>query len=154
MNQTATDWLRKGLAIKGGALVPLLPSGKNGITTLERPTGSELETLFLNTWRSCDGPELEREVCCLPPRKWRSDFLHRPSKTCIEVDGGTFSQGRHTRGDGFQRDCEKQNAHVLADYHVFRLTKAMITDPVLREIINFCVKRSRPAQGKPKRFVE
>jgi len=36
----------------------------------------------------------------------------------VEVDGGTWTGGRHTRGAGFEADCEKLNAAVIAGFRV------------------------------------
>jgi hypothetical protein len=38
------------------------------------------------------------------------------------VDGGVHSGGRHTRGAGFEVDCEKLNEAVLLGYRVLRVT--------------------------------
>ena len=38
----------------------------------------------------------------------------------MEIDGGTWSGGRHVRGDGYRRDCEKLNAATLAGWRVLR----------------------------------
>ena len=47
-------------------------------------------------------------------RKWRFDFVigHHPlnTKIAIEIEGGVFSHGRHTRGSGYVKDCEKLNS--------------------------------------------
>jgi hypothetical protein len=58
--------------------------------------GEETLALHLN---AC-GISYEREVCLIPDRKWRYDFLI--GNIVIEVDGGTWAGGRHTRGFGFQ----------------------------------------------------
>jgi len=44
----------------------------------------------------------------------------------VEVDGGTWTGGRHTRGAGFEADCEKLNAAVIAGFRVLRFTGAMV----------------------------
>ena len=44
----------------------------------------------------------------------------------VECEGGTFTRGRHTRGAGFEKDCEKYNAAVLAGWRVLRFTASMI----------------------------
>lgn len=59
-------------------------------------------------------------------RRWRADFAWPLQKVALEVDGGTWSGGRHTRGDGFERDCEKQAALVLAGWRLFRATGAQV----------------------------
>ena len=46
----------------------------------------------------------------------------------MEVEGGTWSWGRHVRPDGFERDAEKYNAAALAGWRVLRFTGKMVED--------------------------
>ena len=68
----------------------------------------------------------EREVVFAPPRKWRADF--RVGTLLIEVEGGMWTNGRHTRGSGFEADCVKYAEAMLLGYRVLRVTPAMISD--------------------------
>lgn len=71
----------------------------------------------------------EREVQFHPIRKWRADFLWaHPVKVMLEVDGGGFVNGRHSRGLGIEKDAEKQNAAAAMGYRVLRATPKMIRD--------------------------
>lgn len=38
----------------------------------------------------------------------------------VEIEGGVWSGGRHTRGSGFVQDCEKYNAAVEMGWRVLR----------------------------------
>ena len=62
-----------------------------------------------------------------PERKWRFDcawpFLW---KIAIEVEGGVFTQGRHTRGKGAVGDMEKYNAAALDGWRILRYTPQQI----------------------------
>jgi hypothetical protein len=40
----------------------------------------------------------------------------------LEVEGGVFSHGRHTRGAGFTADAEKYNVAALSKWIVLRVT--------------------------------
>jgi very-short-patch-repair endonuclease len=55
-----------------------------------------------------------------PKRKWRFDFADPANKIAVEIDGGVFAGGRHTRGMGFKRDCEKINAATVLGWRVLR----------------------------------
>ena len=44
-----------------------------------------------------------------PVRRWRIDFAWPDQHLALEVDGGVWIQGRHTRGSGYVKDMEKQN---------------------------------------------
>jgi hypothetical protein len=55
-------------------------------------------------------------------RKWRFDFAWPSRMLAVEVEGGTHSGGRHTRGAGYAADCEKYNAATIAGWRVLRFT--------------------------------
>lgn len=72
-------------------------------------------------------PEPEREVRFAPPRRWRFDYAWRQARVAVEIDGGVWTRGRHTRGAGFLKDCEKLNHASLDGWRVFRFTPKQIT---------------------------
>jgi hypothetical protein len=59
-------------------------------------------------------------------RDFRFDFAWPSQCLAVEVDGGTYSGGRHTRGDGYAEDCEKQNEAVIRGWKVMRVTTAQV----------------------------
>lgn len=73
-------------------------------------------------------PAPDREVVFAPPRKWRADLCWHPYRLIVEVEGGTWIQGRHSRGAGMRKDCEKYNAAALDGWRVLRFTGDMIRD--------------------------
>ncbi|AUL97471.1 hypothetical protein FORC54_3326 [Vibrio vulnificus] len=42
------------------------------------------------------------------------------------MEGGTWANGRHTRGKGYAADCEKYNVAALEGWRVLRFTGDMI----------------------------
>jgi len=76
--------------------------------------------------------EPEREYRFSPPRRWRFDFAWPDEKVAVEVEGGTWSFGRHVRGRGYAADCEKYNAAVIDGWRVLRFTGGMLRDDVER----------------------
>lgn len=66
-----------------------------------------------------------REYRFNPDRRWRADFFLEPS-LLIEIEGGVYANGRHTRGEGYEKDCEKYNAAILAGYKLLRFTPRMV----------------------------
>lgn len=72
-----------------------------------------------------NGIDFDREVCLIPGRKWRVDFLLKPTLV-VEVEGGSWQMGRHQRPRGFESDIAKYNALTLAGYSVLRFTTAMV----------------------------
>lgn len=109
---------------------------------------SDLEAAFDTYWRMVDGPDLTpehrfaAEIVGAGPglrsrldaaglRDWRFDRAHVPAMVAVELEGGVWSNGRHTRPAGFEGDCMKYNAAAAAGWLVFRLTGNMLeTDPL------------------------
>jgi len=73
------------------------------------------------------GISYERELMLIPGRRFRFDFLLAEFALVIEVEGGTWSGGRHTTGAGFKSDCVKYNAALELGYRVLRYTTDMVT---------------------------
>lgn len=69
-------------------------------------------------------------------RRWRADFAIPVARLLIEVEGGIWSGGRHVRGEGYLRDCEKYNAATLSGWRVFRFaTSQIVSGYALRTIL-------------------
>ena len=50
-----------------------------------------------------------REAQIIPNRKFRYDFYFPEHRLCVEVQGGVWSNGAHSRPTGIKRDYEKSN---------------------------------------------
>lgn len=85
------------------------------------------ETVFALDCR-IHGLKPEREYRFHPKRRWRFDFAFPDTKLAVEVEGGTWANGRHTRGAGYEKDLEKYNAAVLMGWRVLRYSTAMVMD--------------------------
>lgn len=59
-------------------------------------------------------------------RKWRADFHISNTKLLIEVEGGIWSNGRHTRGKGYLGDMEKYNTATMMGYQVLRFSTEQV----------------------------
>lgn len=75
-------------------------------------------------------PEPIAEYQFAPPRKWRFDwaFIDEEIKIAIEIEGGSWSGGRHTRGKGFANDLIKYRAAVMFGWRLLRYTTAEFAD--------------------------
>lgn len=73
-------------------------------------------------------PPLIREYRFHPERRWRFDLASPKFLLAIEIDGGTWTYGRHSRGTGIANDCEKYNEALLLNWRILRVTPQMITD--------------------------
>lgn len=72
-----------------------------------------------------------------PIRRWRFDFALLPlsKKIAIEVEGGIWSGGRHTRGGGYIGDMEKYNEAAILGWTVLRYPASNITDKIIKDLI-------------------
>tara|TARA_Y100001938_G_scaffold150636_1_gene242562 strand:- start:2846 stop:3205 length:360 start_codon:yes stop_codon:yes gene_type:complete len=68
-------------------------------------------------------PEIPiREYKFHPTRRWRFDLAFIDHKLAIEIEGGVWIRGRHTRGSGFISDMDKYNNAVLLSWYMLRFT--------------------------------
>ncbi len=82
-----------------------------------------------------------------PPRKFRFDYVWLQHRVALEVEGGAFVQGRHTRGVGYVRDMEKYNLATVMGWRVLRFTPDQVQqgEPIAS-------LASLLGDGKPHRF--
>lgn len=57
-----------------------------------------------------------------PTRRWRFDYAWPDRSLAVEVDGAIYVGGRHTRGIGVEKDCEKFAEALLAGWRVLRVS--------------------------------
>ena len=72
--------------------------------------------------RAAGLPEPVPEYRFHAARKWRADYAWPLRLVIVEIDGGVWTQGRHTRGAGVIADQRKLNAAALLGYRVLRYT--------------------------------
>jgi len=61
-----------------------------------------------------------------PTRRWRMDLCWPAIKVGIEIEGGAWIQGRHTRGSGFVKDMSKYNEAAILGYRLLRFTPQQV----------------------------
>ena len=83
---------------------------------------SKLETLMQTQILAHGLPAPTTEHEFYDGRKWRFDFAWPAECIALEVEGGTWNQGRHQTGAGFSADCEKYNMATLLGWRVLRVT--------------------------------
>lgn len=66
--------------------------------------------------------DVEPEFRFHDTRRWRFDYALPTCKIAIEVEGGVWTAGRHTRPRGFLGDMEKYNAAAALGWRVLRAT--------------------------------
>jgi len=59
-------------------------------------------------------------------KDWRLDFALPDYQLAIEIEGGAWTNGRHTRGKGFSDDLIKYDAAMRLNWNVYRCDPAMV----------------------------
>lgn len=67
-------------------------------------------------------PKPETEFRFHPTRRWRFDLAWPGRSLAVEIDGGVFVGGRHSRGAGVEKDCEKFAEAAILGWKVIRVT--------------------------------
>lgn len=80
-------------------------------------------------------PGVEREYKFHDSRKWKFDFAWPHARVAMEIEGGVWTGGRHTRGSGFLRDMEKYNAAGILGWRVFRATPQQVKNGQAIELL-------------------
>ena len=86
----------------------------------------ELFAVQVRAYRLDDG--MIREYKFAENRKFRFDFAWPTKWVAVEIEGGIWNEGRHTRGVGFAADCEKYNLATVDGWRVLRYTADMVRD--------------------------
>jgi len=76
----------------------------------------------IKTALSILGIESVREYKFLHDRRFKFDLAILEHKVCVEYEGGTFTNGRHTRGKGYSNDCKKYNLATMHGWKLLRYT--------------------------------
>ena len=80
-------------------------------------------------------PEPEREIRFAHPRRWRFDLAWPNLMLAVEIHGGVYTKGRHTRGKGFERDREKMNEAQLLGWKILEFsTGQIVSDACLEQL--------------------
>jgi len=80
-------------------------------------------------------PEPVAEHRFHPSRKWRFDYAWPDAKVALEVEGGAWTRGRHTRGAGFVKDLEKYSEATASGWRVLRVTPDQLLTPDTFDLI-------------------
>lgn len=93
-----------------------------------RSPGAVASVPFPALCRAAGLPEPVPEYRFAPPRRWRIDWAWPDYRLGLEVDGGVWTGGRHTRGAGWAKDSEKLNAAACAGWRMLRCTPQQLAD--------------------------
>ena len=83
---------------------------------------------FLTLWTQTGLSAPVAEYQFAPPRRWRFDYAWPDCRVAVEIHGGEWTNGRHTRGGGFTLDRWKMNTAQLRGWIVLEFTNTMLKD--------------------------
>jgi very-short-patch-repair endonuclease len=63
-----------------------------------------------------------------PDRKYRADFAELTHRLLVEVQGGSWISGAHSRGGGYERDCVRMAEATIAGWTILYVTGDMVND--------------------------
>lgn len=97
-------------------------------------------------FRACGFTAPAHEYRFAPPRRWRFDYAWPEYMIALEVEGGVFVGGRHTRGAGFVKDMEKYNEATARGWRVFRTTPRELLTNATAELMSRCMGAASAAE--------
>ena len=100
-------------------------------------SASQLEAELALQIKALGLPEPIREYQAIKGRKFRFDFawLDPEHRLLVEVNGGTYTKGAHSTGQGIRRDYEKCNLATLAGWRVLSFDGKSVKDGTAVEVI-------------------
>jgi very-short-patch-repair endonuclease len=99
--------------------------------------------MFVFLCRSYLKEECVRELRFHPVRRWRFDYAIPSHKIAIEVEGGVWTQGRHTRPKGFLGDMEKYNTATALGWRILRVTPETLTTGATLDLIKQTIRTTQ-----------
>ena len=118
------------------------PVARSSVSRKFGKTVSKGEALLENHLNALKIP-FTKEYRFHPERRWLADFRIDDMPILVEVEGGVFSNGRHTRGEGYTKDCEKYSAAAVNGWYVIRGTTEQIKAGLVIQWIEKLIERLR-----------
>lgn len=107
------SWLNKAKTVCSAPLcVARYQASKSALAKLEDSLFAEFKTFQL--------PIPERQYIFHPKRKWHFDFAWPDHRIAVEINGGIYTGGRHSRGATMELDYEKLNEATKMGWSVFQ----------------------------------
>jgi very-short-patch-repair endonuclease len=91
------------------------------------------------------GPGVRQRVKAAGLHDWRMDFAWPDLMLAVEVEGGAWVGGRHTRGEGFLADLRKYEAAQRMGWTIYRTAGELIKSGNALATIEQLIKAKRMA---------
>jgi len=95
-------------------------------------------------FRECGLPPMEFEYRFHETRKWRLDIAWVPEKVAVEVQGGIWIGGRHTRGAALLKEWEKLNNLAILGWRVLYTQPSDLMTEDFAAMVKMAVTRYTP----------
>ena len=105
---------------------------------------SDAGTQFMEQVKAAKLDIPQAEYKFLDKRRFRFDFAWPERMIAIEIEGGIWITGRHTRGAGYSRDMEKYNLAGLHGWGVYRFTPQDVYKGVALAFIKDVMNNNKP----------
>ncbi len=96
---------------------------------------SEQEAILLNRLRLLKVPAFVTQAMLIEGRKFRYDVCFPEFRVCVELSGAVWTQGKHTRGAGYEADCVKSALAQIAGWIVIACTPGQVESGVAGHLI-------------------
>jgi len=108
----------------------------------EKAEREHLECILARDIKAKKLPEPKRNYKFASDRNYASDFAYLEIRLLIEVEGGTWMNGRHNRPEGYEEDCKKYNLANLLGWTILRYTSEMVKSGyAIIEINDYVLKK-------------
>ena len=97
---------------------------------------SELEMMLVTRLERAGLPTGVGQHPVVTGRQFRFDRAWPEHMVAVEVQGGVWTNGAHSRGSGVQRDCLKLSMAAAIGWRVLPVTREMIEDGTAIELIS------------------
>jgi hypothetical protein len=104
---------------------------------------SAIVQTLLHQMKATRLPKPTLELKFHPKRRWRFDLAYPERLLAIEVEGGVWTNGRHTRGAGYSADCEKYSEAAILGWRIVRVTSDMVVSGQALDLVTRALEAIR-----------
>lgn len=102
------------------------------------PKGSRRDIQFGLALKRAKLPMPVTEHRFHPTRRWRFDYAWPEKMVAVEVQGGIWTRGAHSRGVGLTRDYAKLNEAQAMGWIVLQVVPAQLASPDTVDLVQRC----------------
>lgn len=99
----------------------LSPEQRKALRAAKRAAVEADRRSFRSWCRSAGLPVPHPEYLFHDTRKWRFDWAWPPEMVALEIEGGAWTEGRHTQGAGFTKDMQKYSEAAALGWRIVRV---------------------------------